>query len=139
MMSGQFVKGKIDGVQKTFESPVLDKILPSSKLQELADITEIGEYPQFFKQKVAFIKTVITPAQNTDGRRGGIVNYTVVHSFPRNLNQETIPYIIDFDTLTAEILSGKRRWKMPQMPVLPKTDSTFALIDPPPPIEWEAQ
>lgn len=137
MKSGQFVKGKIGGVQKTFESPGIDKILPYEKLGELSDISDLGEHPQFFKQKVTLINSVVTPAKNSDGRPGGIINFTVFYQFDRTLTHETAPYIIDIDKLISEVLMGKRKWKMPPMPTLPDTDSDFALIDPPPPIEWE--
>jgi len=135
MKSGQFVKGKIDGIQKTFRSPNLTNLLPTEKLQELEDYTEIGEYPQFYKQSRALIKTVVTPAENTDGRRRGVINHTVIYSYDKDVGHDDLKYIFDLDSFISEVLAGKRRFKMPAFPKLPDTDS--GLIELPPPIEWE--
>jgi len=135
MKSGQFVTGKIDGIQKRFVSPNLDKILPTDKLCELLDNTDIGEYPRFFKQERTIVKTVITAAKNSDGRRGGIINHTVLYGYDAYVEHDGVKYIFDTDTFISEILSGKRQFKMPPMPQL--TDSDAGLIDLPPPIEWE--
>jgi hypothetical protein len=134
MKIGQFYRGKIDGVQKTFESPGLEKILPSDKLCELADYTEIGEYPRFFKQEKVLTKTVVAPAPNSDGRRGGITNHTVLYGYDATVEHDGLKYIFDTDNFIAEILAGKHRFKMPATPKLP-ADS--GVIDAPPQIEWE--
>jgi hypothetical protein len=136
MKSGQFVKGKIDGIQKLFRSPNLTKVLSPEKLQELEDYTDIGEHPQFSKQGRALIKTVIIPAENSDGRRGGVINHTVIYSYDATVEYDGLKYIFDVDSFINEVLAGKRKFKMPQMPKLPDTDT--GLIDLPPPIEWEA-
>jgi hypothetical protein len=137
MKTGQFYRGKIDGIQKNFESPDLDKILPTEKLADLANYTEIGEHPRFFKKEKVLTKTVITEAENSDGRRGGIINFTVLYGFEQTVTQDTINYVFPLDEFIAEILDGKRHFKMPPPPTLPETDSNFALIEPPPPIIWE--
>jgi len=135
MKSGQFYRGKIDGIQKHFESLDIDKILSSDKLCELADYTEIGEYPRFFKQEKVISKTVVSEAENTDGRKGGIINYTVLYRFDQKITHDTIQYVFDLETFISEILAGKRRFKMPPPPSLP--DSDTGLIALPPPLEWE--
>lgn len=135
MKSGQFYRGKIDGVQKRFESPYLLNLLPSEKLGELADYTEIGEYPRFFKQERVLSKTVVEAAENTDGRRGGVTNHTVLYCYDAYVEHDDVKYIFDTDTFIAEILAGKRRFKMPEVPALP--DSDAGIIDLPPPPEWE--
>ncbi len=135
MKSGQFVKGKIDGIQKNFRSPNISNLLPKEKLQEIEDYTEVGEYPQFFKQSRALIKTIVIPAENSDGRRGGVINHTVFYCYDQFVEFDGIKYIFDIETFISEVLAGKRRFKMPAMPMLPDSDS--GLIDPPPPIEWE--
>lgn len=137
MNSAQFVRGKIGGIQKSFESPSLSKILPPDKLSELVDYTEIGEYPRFFKEEKVLSKTVITPAKNSDGRKGGIINYTVLYQWDQNVEKDNVKYIFPLESFISEILAGKRRFKMPPMPELPVTESDFALIDVPPPLEWE--
>ncbi len=137
MKSGQFIRGKIDGIQKHYESPDIGKLLPSEKLCDLADYFEIGEYPRFFKQERVLARTVVAPAENTDGRAGGITNHTVLYQFDRATTHETAPYIFDLDTFILEIQAGKRKFKMPPTPKLPDEDS--GLIDNPPPIEWEVE
>ena len=138
MKLGQFYRGKIDGVQKNFESPNLDQLISTEKLRELADLDQIGEYPQFSKQARALIYTVIKPAENTDGRRGGITNHTVIYAWDRTVTHEGATYTFDLDKFISEVLAGKRRFKMPPVPEYP-TDKDFAIINPPPPIEWEVQ
>ncbi len=135
MKSGQFIRGKIDGIQKHFESANLDKLLPADKLNELKNNTEVGEYPQFFKQSRTLIKTVIIPAENSDGRRGGVINHTVIYAYDATVEYDGLKYIFDTDAFISEILAGKRRFRMPSVPTLPDADS--GLIDPPPSIEWE--
>jgi len=135
MKSGQFYRGKIDGIQKHFESPDLLQLLPNEKLVELANYTEIGEYPRFFKQELVLTKTVISPAENSDGRKRGIINHTVLYQFDHSLTHDTALYIFDMDAFISEILSGKRQFKMPSTPTLPEGDS--GLIEAPSPIEWE--
>jgi len=137
MKSGQFYRGKIDGIQKNYESPDLEQLLPTEKLGWLADYTEIGEYPRFFKQEKVMSKTVITAAENSDGRRGGIINHTVLYGFDHTVTKDTIKYVFPLEDFIAEILSGKRRFKMPPPPDLPNTNTAFAIIEPPPPIKWE--
>lgn len=139
MKAAQFVRGKIDGIQKRYETANLNDLLPQSKLNELKDYADVGEYPQFFKQKPSLIKTVVTAAPSTDGRRGGIINHTVIYQYDQTVTQDGIKYLFPLEDFITEVLSGKRRWKMPPLPELPATDSDFAIIDPPPPIEWEVQ
>ncbi len=134
LKSGQFYRGKIDGIQKHFESPNIDKILPSEKLCILADTYEIGEYPHFFKQEIVLAKTVVAPAENTDGRTGGITNHTVLYQFDHSILHESVQYVFDVDAFILEIQAGKRRFKMPAVPDLP---GDSGLIDPPPQLEWE--
>jgi len=138
MIAGQFYRGKLDGIQKNFESPDLDKILPSDKLADLADFSEIGEYSHFLKKECVLLKIVVTPADNSDGRRGGIVNHTVMYKWTPKLTVDTATYIFDTETFIAEINAGKRRFKMPPPPQYPP-DKDFAIIESPPPIEWEVQ
>jgi hypothetical protein len=138
MKSGQFYRGKIDGIQKHFESKGIAQLLPTEKLCILADCTEIGEYPRFFKNERVLAKTVVTAAQNTDGRSGGTVNHTVLYQMDATVNHDSAKYLFDVEEFIAEYLADKRRFKMPPAPVYPSgVDS--GLIDPPPPIEWEAQ
>jgi len=137
MLTGQFIRGKIRGIQRSYESPNLDKLLPSGKLAELADYNELGEYPRFFKDERVLTKTVVTEAENTDGRRGGIINYTVLYKWDRHVERDTVKYEFPLEHFIGEILAGKRRFKMPPQPQLPESESDFALIDAPPPIEWE--
>jgi len=134
MKSGQFYRGKIDGVQKNFESSDLEKILPADKLCELADNIEIGEYPRFFKQERVLTKTVVVSAENSDGRRGGVTNHTVLYGYDAYVELDGVKYIFDTDAFITEILAGKRRFKMPEVPKLPEGDSGY--IESPPPIEW---
>lgn len=135
MRSGQFYRGKIDGIQKHFESPNLAEILPSEKLSELASNTVIGEYPRFFKQEKVVAKTVVKEADNTDGRKGGTVNYTVMYRFDQTVKHDGLKYVFPLDDFITEILAGKRRFKMPPAPTLP--DSGF--LSYPPPLEWEVE
>ena len=137
MKSGQFYLGKIDGIQKRFESPSLDKLLPTSKLQELADLAIIGEHAQFNRESRALIYTVIKPAENTDGRKGGITNHTVIYTWDKKYTYEDAAYVFDVDKFVTEFLEGKRRFKMPPTPQYPP-DKDFAIIDAPPAITWEA-
>lgn len=137
MKSGQFVRGKIDGIQKRFTSSNVFSMLPKEKRQELENYTEIGEHPRFFKTELVLTKTVITEADNTDGRPNGIINHTVMYQFDPAITHETVQYIFDLDTFIEEVLAGKRKFKMPLMPALPDADS--GLIDSPPPIEWEVE
>jgi hypothetical protein len=136
LKSGQFYRGKIDGIQKNFESPNIDQLLPAEKLCILADYTDIGEYPRFFKEERVLSKTVITEAENTDGRRGGITNHTVLYKWDRTVMHENASYVFDIDAFIEEILSGKRKFKMPPTPEYP-SGVDFAIISLPPPIEWE--
>jgi hypothetical protein len=136
MKSGQFVKGKIDGIQKLFRSPELTRILTPEKIQELEDTTDIGEHPQFSRQARALIKTVVTPADNSDGRRGGVINHTVIYAYDQAVEHDGLKYIFDTESFINEVLAGKRKFKMPNRPKLPDSDS--GLIELPPPIEWEA-
>jgi hypothetical protein len=138
MKTGQFYRGKIDGIQKNFESPDIDKILPPSKLTELADLDTIGEYPQFNRQTLTLILSIVTAAENTDGRRGGIVNHTVFYSWDRTVTHEDAVYLFDVEKFVSEIQAGKRRFKMPPIPNYPE-NVDFAIIEPPPPITWEAK
>jgi hypothetical protein len=135
MKSGQFVKGKIDGIQKTFKSPGIRELIPKDKMAELENCFEIGEYNQFFKQARALIKTVVTPAENTDGRKDGVINHTVIYSYDASVEHNGLKYIFDMETFVNEVLSGKRQLKMPPFPQLPNTD--YGTIDPPSPLEWE--
>ncbi len=135
MRSGQFYRGKIDGIQKHFETPDIDKLLPQEKLCDLADYFEIGTYPRFFKQERVLAKTVVAPAENSDGRKGGITNHTVLYQFDQYTTHESAQYVFDVGTFILEIQAGKRRFKMPPIPELLDADS--GMIDPPPPIEWE--
>lgn len=135
MKSGQFVRGKIDGIQKHFESPDLDKILPADKLSILTDYTDIGEYSRFFTKELVDTKTIVMPAENSDGRRGGIINFTVLQKHDAIIIHENEQYVFDVDTYIQLIREGRRRIKMPEMPALPDNDS--GLIDPPPPVEYE--
>jgi hypothetical protein len=137
MRSGQFYRGKIDGVQKNFESPNLDKLLPADKLGELADYYEEGVYSRFFKKERVITRTVISPAENSDGRRGGVTNHTVLYQFDRTTTHDGLQYIFDTDEFIFELQMGNHKLKMPQPPTLPTTESDFALIDAPPPLEWE--
>ena len=137
MKSGQFYRGKIGGIQKHFESPDLDKILPTDKLCELADYFEIGEYPRFFRKELVLAKTIIAPTENSDGRKGGVTNHTVLYQFDRAVTHESAQYIFDVDAFIAEILDGKRRFKMPVAPELPDDDSGSIAL--PSPLEWEVQ
>lgn len=137
MNSGQFVKGKIDGIQKYFKTANLRDILPKSKLEELESYTEVGEYPRFFKAEKVLTRTKITEAINSDNRRGGIVNQTVLYQFDQTVTKDTVKYVFPLDDFIAEILAGKRAFKMPPMPQLPDTD--VGIIEEPTPVEWEAQ
>jgi len=137
MLRGQFVRGKIDGIQKRFESPDLNSVLATAKLDELKDCTEIGEHPRFFRQEKVLAKTVVSEADNSDGRRGGVINHTVLYKFDQTVTQDTIKYVFPLDDFIQEILDGKRRFKMPPLPQLPESDS--GIIDLPQPLEWEVQ
>lgn len=135
MKAAQFVKGKIDGIQKDFITKNLYDILPRDKIGALSSYTEPGEYSQFFKAEKVLSRTIVTEADNTDGRRGGVVNHTVLYQWSSSITYEDAPYIFDLETFINEILAGKRRFKMPPKPELPNID--FAIIDDPPSIEWE--
>ena len=134
MKSGQFIRGKIDGIQKSFESSGLNLILSSEKLCELADNIEVGEYPRFFKQERCIAKTVVSAAKNSDGRRGGVINHTVLYSYDAYVEHDNEKYIFDVDAFITEILAGHRRFKMPSMPTLPDGDSGYIEA---PLLEWE--
>lgn len=136
MQSGQFVRGKIDGIQRNYESPDLDQILPQEKLAELADYSEVGEYTRFFKKERVLTKTVVVKADNSDGRRGGVINHTVMYQWAKSFTHDTASYVFDVDKFIDEIIADKRKFKMPLMPNYPM-DKDFALIDAPPQIEWE--
>lgn len=137
MIAAQFVKGKIDGIQKYFKTENLRDVLPKNRLEELEAYNEIGEYPRFFKTEKVLTRTKVTAAENTDGRRGGVVNHTVLYKFDQTVTKDTVNYVFPLDDFIAEILSGKRAFKMPLMPQLPDTD--VGLIDFPPSVEWEVQ
>lgn len=137
MKSGQFVKGKIDGIQKYFKTENLRDILPKNRLEELEAYTEVGEYPRFFKTEKVLTRTKITDAENSDGRRGGIVNHTVLYKFDQTVTKDTVNYVFPLDDFITEILAGKRAFKLQPLPKLPDTDA--GLIELPPEIEWEVQ
>ncbi len=134
MKSGQFYRGKMDGIQKHYESLDLDDILPSSKLCVLADYTQVGEYNHFFRIEHVLTKTVVSEAENMDGRLGGIINHTVLYKFDHSFTHETAKYTFNEDFFIMEIRDGKRKFKMPPPPILPEEG---ILIDYPPAIEWE--
>ena len=135
MKSAWLVKGKINGIQKSFKSADWNELLPTEKRSELEDITEVGEYPRFFKKELVLAKSVVVEADNSDGRRGGIINFTVMYKWQKMIVQDDAPYVFDSEVFISEILAGKRRFKMPPMPALPDTD--MGVICDPPPIEWE--
>jgi hypothetical protein len=137
MIAGQFVKGKIDGIQKYFKTANLREILSKEKLNILEAYTEVGEYPRFFKEEKVLTRTRIVEADNTDGRRGGVVNHTVLYKFPQSVTQDTVRYVFDLDVFISEVLDGNRVFKMPEMPELP--DSDVGIILEPPQIEWEVE
>ncbi len=137
MIAGQFVKGKIDGIQKYFKSANLRDILSRDKLDVLEAYMEVGEYPRFFKEDKVLSHTRIVEADNTDGRRDGVVNHTVLYKFPQHVIQDTVRYTFDLDLFISEILEGQRLFHMPAMPTLPDTDA--GIISDPPPIEWEVE
>jgi hypothetical protein len=134
MRAGQFYSGKIDGIQKYYQTPEILNILPKDKLAELREYTDPGEYPRFFKTEKVLTKTIIRPAENSDGRRGGITNHTVLYKFDQTIEKDTLQYIFPLEDFITEILAGKRRFKMPPLPELTET----GIIDYPPAIEWEA-
>jgi hypothetical protein len=136
MQSGQFYRGKIDGIQKHYESPNLSEILPYDKLQELADNTVLGEYPRFFKNEKVLAKTVVSPAENSDGRKGGVTNHTVLYRFDQTVTHDGLQYVFPLEDFIAEILAGKRRFKMPPAPDLPFEQGFISF---PPPLEWEVE
>ena len=135
MKSGQFYRGKIDGIQKHYESLDLDDILPASKLCVLADYTQEGEYFHFFRQEHVLTRTVVSEAKNEDGRLGGIINHTVLYKFDHTVTHETVRYTFNEDFFIMEVRDGKRKFKMPPAPTLPEEESI--LVDFPPQIEWE--
>ena len=136
--SGQFYGGKIDGIQKRFTSRNIDHLLPPDKLAELTDRTIEGEHTRFFKTDRVLAKTVVTPADNSDGRRGGVVNHTVLYQFDHKVTHEEAQYVFDVEAFVEEILAGKRKFKMPNTPSYPE-DKDMAYIDLPPPIMWEVK
>ena len=136
MRSGQFYRGKIGGVQKHYESPNLEQLLPSEKLAELASYDEVGFYPRFFRAENTIAQIQVEPAENTDGRRGGITVHVVLYRFDAGLTHESVPYVFDTEKFIKELQHGARRFKMPEVPDLPE-DSGY--IDCPPQIEWEVQ
>lgn len=135
MKSGQFYRGKMDGIQKHYESPDLEDILPTDKLCILADYNQVGEHFHFFKEDRVLTRTQVTEAENTDGRLGGIINHTVLYKFDRSLTHESAKYIFDTETFIQEIRQGQRKFKMPDPPTLPEDESI--IIDAPQPIIWE--
>ena len=136
MKSGQFVRGKIDGIQKHFESIGIGQLLPIDKLSLLMDYVEIGEFSHFFKHELVVAKIIVVPAENTDGRSGGIVNHTVLYQFDKIIQHDEAQYIFNLEAFIVEIQDGKRNFKMPSTPELPK-DADTGLIPLPPPVEWE--
>lgn len=137
MKSGQFYRGKIEGIQKHYESPDLDSILPEDKLCMLADYSQVGEHKHFFKQEHVLTRTVVSEADNEDGRLHGIINHTVLYKYDDTTTHENAQYIFDNKTFIQEIREGKRNVKMPPTPELPEGNSIT--LEPPPPIAWENQ
>ena len=133
MRSGQFYRGKIDGVQKHYESPNLEQLLPTEKLCDLADYFEEGDYSRFFTKERVIARIVVSPAENSDGRQGGTINHTVLYKFDHSIMHESVQYCFDTEQFIREIQQGKRKLKMPQPPEL--KDS----LDYPPPLEWEVE
>ena len=130
MKSGQIIKGKIDGVQRRFQSLDLPQIT-ETRLAELTDNSELGTFYHFFKTERIHAGMKVTEAINSDGRPGGVVKHIILHQYDRTATIDGEQYLFDFEEF---ILKLPRTFKMPPFP-----ETLVNPLPPPPPLEWEVQ
>lgn len=112
MKSGQIVKGKIDGVQKHYQSSDLPQIT-NERLAQLSDISEIGVFYHLFKTERLVAGMTVKEADNSDGRQGGTIKHIVLYQYERVKQFDDEQYIFD----TAEFIAKwPRTFKMPLFP-----------------------
>lgn len=128
MKSGQIVKGKIDGVQKRFQSADLPQIT-EIRLSQLTDNSEIGTFYHFFKDERIMAGMTVTEAENLDGRRGGTVKHIVLYQHDRTITHENEQYLFDTEQYISKL---PRAFKMPVFPEV--LENPLPL---PAPLEWE--
>lgn len=133
MRSAQFVKGMIDGVEVTYESPGLMEMLSPQKLAPMWDQQQIGTYRRAISQDRYIALTVVTKSEPDEFGRVGIVNHTVIHQFDLSQEKDNIKYVFDAEDFRLKAQRGLFNFKMPSMPTLKKP------LDAPPAPEWEVQ
>ena len=133
MKSGQIIKGKIDGVQKRFQSLDLPQIT-ETRLSELTDNSQLGTFYRFWIAERIFGGMRVTEAINSDGRPGGVVKHIILYQYDRTTTLDGEQYLFDSEEFIAKL---PRRFKFPPMPELPE-DKDSRIISPPSPLEWEA-
>lgn len=128
MKSGQIVKGKIDGIQKRYQSLDLPQIT-DDRLAQLTDLSEIGTFYHFFRAERIVGGITVIEADNSDGRPRGRVKHIVLHQYDRIKTHDDEQYLFDIEEFLTK---WPRTFKMPPIP------STLENPLPlPPPLEWE--
>jgi hypothetical protein len=129
MKSGQIVKGKIDGVQKRFQSFDLPQIT-EARLAELTDNSQLGTFYRFFKAERIIAGMKVTEADNTDGRHGGVIKQVILYQYDYTTTLDGEQYLFDFEEFIAKL---PRTFKIPAYPEV--LENPLPL---PSPLEWEA-
>lgn len=129
MKCGQIVKGKIDGIQKRFQSAELPQI-SEERLSLLTDQIGIGAFSRFFKDERVIARMITKEADNSDGRQGGLIRHIALYQYDRITEFEGEQYVFDADQFINKL---PRVFKMPPFPEELKNP-----LPPLPPLEWEA-
>jgi len=120
LKSGQFVKGKINGVEDSYETPELLQLLPSEKLSALWDQEHIGTYNRVFLDERVIAKTIITKSEPDEYGRVGIINHTVIYRFDAVTEHDGFKYQFPTEQFAKDARAGKYNFTMPQTPTLKK-------------------
>jgi hypothetical protein len=118
MKSAQFIKGMIDGIEASYESPDLLQILPSEKLSILWDQERIGTHNRVFTEDRIVAKTVVTQSEPDEHGRLGIINHTVIYRFDASIEHDGVQYVFPTEQFTKDARAGKYNFKMPAKPEL---------------------
>jgi hypothetical protein len=127
LKSGQIVKGKLDGVQKKYQSIDLPQIT-NERLAQLTDNSQIGTFYHYFKAERIVGGMIVTEAEDTDGRRGGTVKHIILHQYDHSKIHDGEQYLFDHEEFIAK---WPRQFKMPPFPTILENP-----LPPPPPLEW---
>jgi hypothetical protein len=118
MKSAQFVKGMINGVEETYESPDILQVIPNDKLSEIWDLDQIGSYRRVFLNERVIAQTIIRRADPDEHGRDGIVNHTVIYRFEPFTSLDGAQYTFDIEKFAQDARAGKYKFKMPPFPEL---------------------